>query len=573
MSKMKYATFFILLTLFQLLGNIAVYSNNKNSHIVKIKYNNEKAVDLIKRDKYGEAMLLINDGLDSINKIINSGFEKDENALKLKMELQYNLALCMAYYDMYDEAIENIVAVLEVADKLDINHLIAGKSLLGTVMMRRSEMKLARRYLNEALSFIDFKRMDKDKNAYGVFNNLASFFTSQKEYDSALYYYSLSLKYCEMNNMANEEIIILRNIGSVYYFMSKYDIAEDYVNKAFQLNKKNESIFSKAMIYHDLAAISIKRKEYQKALEYANKSLEISESTEFSSLKYANYITRAKIYRKLHRYSEAYDDLYKGLTLKDSVFSERKDDKMLAIVNNYNKSLDVKDKAILERDLELSRLDNSRKNMMFGIFFIMFIAVVVIAIYVSRRLFKQHKINRGLSTLISKIKGKEINYLNSINDSDNSTGHNDREFITETLINTRNIEIVKEIKNKLDLITQDNASLDSDKDNVIREINFMLGQLNSGNKWEEFKLYFERIHPLFYQKLISEQPDLTQNELRLCAFIFMNMSTKEIASMLNRSVRTIESAKFRLRKKLNIETNRETREAILEIITKSVVEE
>ena len=70
--------------------------------------------------------------------------------------------------------------------------------------------------------------------------------------------------------------------------------------------------------------------------------------------------------------------------------------------------------------------------------------------------------------------------------------------------------------------------------------------------WEEFAKYFEKMHPSFLAKLILNFPDLTPNDRKICAMIRINLSTKEIALMLNRSVRTIESAKYQIKKKLNL---------------------
>lgn len=70
--------------------------------------------------------------------------------------------------------------------------------------------------------------------------------------------------------------------------------------------------------------------------------------------------------------------------------------------------------------------------------------------------------------------------------------------------------------------------------------------------WNDFKLYFEQIHPSVFSRLNKAYPKLTAGENRLCAFLIMNLTTKEISALTNRSVRTVETAKFRLRKKLDI---------------------
>jgi Response regulator containing a CheY-like receiver domain and an HTH DNA-binding domain len=72
------------------------------------------------------------------------------------------------------------------------------------------------------------------------------------------------------------------------------------------------------------------------------------------------------------------------------------------------------------------------------------------------------------------------------------------------------------------------------------------------DKWELFQSNFDRIHENFFRRLKEEYPSLTSTDLRLCAMLKVNLSTKEIASMLNLSVRGIESARYRLRKKFNL---------------------
>ncbi|MEG2666949.1 MAG: helix-turn-helix transcriptional regulator, partial [Bacteroidales bacterium] len=70
--------------------------------------------------------------------------------------------------------------------------------------------------------------------------------------------------------------------------------------------------------------------------------------------------------------------------------------------------------------------------------------------------------------------------------------------------------------------------------------------------WKEFELRFEEVHTDFFKKLNDRFPDLTQNDKRLCAYLRLNISTKDIANLLYLSVAGVESARYRLRKKLNI---------------------
>lgn len=72
----------------------------------------------------------------------------------------------------------------------------------------------------------------------------------------------------------------------------------------------------------------------------------------------------------------------------------------------------------------------------------------------------------------------------------------------------------------------------------------------SDRNWEIFRAHFEKVHPIIFSNLSKRHPGLTQGDLKMAAFIVMNISSKEIASLLCRSQRTVESARYRLHKKL-----------------------
>ena len=73
-------------------------------------------------------------------------------------------------------------------------------------------------------------------------------------------------------------------------------------------------------------------------------------------------------------------------------------------------------------------------------------------------------------------------------------------------------------------------------------------------EWENFTKHFDRVHSDFVVKLKEKHPAISGNELKLCAYLRMNLSTKEIAQLMNISVRGVEISRYRLRKKLNLST-------------------
>lgn len=77
--------------------------------------------------------------------------------------------------------------------------------------------------------------------------------------------------------------------------------------------------------------------------------------------------------------------------------------------------------------------------------------------------------------------------------------------------------------------------------------------ISSQDDWQVFETNFERAHELFLKKLKVDFPDLTNKDLRLCAYLRMNLSSKEIAPLMGISVRGVENHRYRLRKKMDME--------------------
>ncbi len=97
-----------------------------------------------------------------------------------------------------------------------------------------------------------------------------------------------------------------------------------------------------------------------------------------------------------------------------------------------------------------------------------------------------------------------------------------------------------------------------DNQHAIGELKRMIKSLNEDDhmdeEWEHFSNHFDNVHSDFLSELKELHPTVTPNELKLCAYLRMNLSTKEIAQLMNISVRGVEISRYRLRKKLAIQT-------------------
>ena len=118
-------------------------------------------------------------------------------------------------------------------------------------------------------------------------------------------------------------------------------------------------------------------------------------------------------------------------------------------------------------------------------------------------------------------------------------------------------ELLNGIKNDL-LHIQDKSS----RDEVVRVIN---KNLNNSGDWEFFQKAFDNADKDFLTKIKTIHPELTANDLKFCAFLRLNLSSKEIAPLLSISVRSVEIKRYRLRKKLGISHEMNLIDYILEV--------
>ena len=139
----------------------------------------------------------------------------------------------------------------------------------------------------------------------------------------------------------------------------------------------------------------------------------------------------------------------------------------------------------------------------------------------------------------------------------------------EAEINFKNSEIASSamhLVKKGELLTKIKGELTQvmkrlDNETAIAELKKMIKSLseddNIDKEWENFTKHFDRVHSDFVVKLKEKHPAISGNELKLCAYLRMNLSTKEIAQLMNISIRGVEISRYRLRKKLGItsETN------------------
>ncbi len=120
-----------------------------------------------------------------------------------------------------------------------------------------------------------------------------------------------------------------------------------------------------------------------------------------------------------------------------------------------------------------------------------------------------------------------------------------KELAASTIDIAKKNELLTQIKNHLTKV--------SDQSSVKPVINIIDKNLDHNDNWEFFKEAFNNVDRKFLKKLKKTHPDLSPNDLKLCVYLRLNLSSKEIAPLFSISARSVEIKRYRLRKKLNLQ--------------------
>jgi len=129
----------------------------------------------------------------------------------------------------------------------------------------------------------------------------------------------------------------------------------------------------------------------------------------------------------------------------------------------------------------------------------------------------------------------------------------DRELTSSLLKMSQKNELLRHIKSQLEETDPGQPELRKKLRDIVSRIK---NESHTQGQWDEFRVYFEKSHPGFFQRLTQQFPGLSTKDLKLCAYLRLHLNTKEIANLLNISPKSAEVSRVRLRRKLRLNDGR-----------------
>lgn len=194
------------------------------------------------------------------------------------------------------------------------------------------------------------------------------------------------------------------------------------------------------------------------------------------------------------------------------------------------------------------------------VYFIIAAAIIVFLVKRQEKKFTEQEIQyqeeqkklRYLHQLELERNEKEIMKLQNDN-LETEVHFKNKELATVTMHLVERGKLLSKIKEEMIKLLKhiNNTSISSEFKSIMR---LLTDAEKSDDDWEHFAIHFDQVHSNFLSILKTKFPSLSPTDLKLCAYLRINLSSKEIAQLMNISIKSVEISRYRLRKKLPIET-------------------
>jgi tetratricopeptide (TPR) repeat protein/DNA-binding CsgD family transcriptional regulator len=450
-----------------------------------------------------------------------------------------------------------------------------------------------------------FEQTKDYSNQIKVWNSLGNIYLLTGELEKCLNAFNQCTILCKKTHNRNWEAISYGSTGNAYFDMGNYEVALDYFLKSLRLKQRLN--ISDPMILNNIANVYFALNAYEKALKNYLKGLKISRDVKNANLEATILDNIGFSYFKLDDTEKALEYAAESLKICQAMGFKGIATGTLNKIGTYHQETGNLQKALAyyQQSLELCETIGFKYGAAHNLFSIGTVQIQQ----------KQHE-NAFASLedaldLTEEIKIKDLVYkiheelsrlYQQTGDLENALHHH-RQFhqIKEEVFNENSDKHIRALQIRFEteqkekeleiyrLKTQQQtrklaalARRLSEKNELIRHLQQQASELGTDTKisvetllehlqetqstienWHQFQEEFDQVYPEFIPRLTDAYPDLTRQEIRICALIKIGLTSKEIAKILFISKRSVDSHRYNIRKKLNL-SSKQLNQFILE---------
>lgn len=468
--------------------------------------------------------------------------------------------------------------------------------------------------LQRALSIA--KRTADKRHLAALYNNIFAIYYSLREFNQAEDLLQMSLQL----SLAAADSASIRNnynnFGLVCYERGQYDKALTFMNKALAYAPRADRV-GMSLIYTNRAEVftlqnrlSQAERALQKALylqrgyQRDNRTVQtrlnmtflkarLGKRTEALTMQHALYQTmpHLPLAMQANAYEQMADicfnigdslaalrNILRFMPLNDSLQRADNNSQLQQLLVAYDADRLKQHNTNLAQKVDIYRLKAEGRTRLLAVAVPLLVVLIVLVVLLWRRM----RTDRAKNKLISEqqqqlliyeqqerereqqemrrkqeaLKRKQEEMAQRQEEMSLELDHKNRQLTSYTLDLAAVNEFHQHVSASLSALREKKLSA-AEADNELKDLILSLQHFNDKPLGDDFRVYFDEVHPGFLMRLSQQFSVLSKADLRLCAYLHLGMTTKEIAALTFKEVRSVESARNRLRKKLNLppETN------------------
>ena len=461
-----------------------------------------------------------------------------------------NIGLLYLNYNSDEDALHYLLQSLDLTKQYGIDELLNSiYNNIGIVYSSNRDFDEAEKYFSEALQ-LSRQREEPEKVAINLIN-LGVLKSEQQAIDEANDYYQQALRMFQDLGDTTNTAMVLNNIGSNLYDEGVYAEAEEYFQQALSLANKDLARFYRPSFQLNYAKTAYQFQEYDSALVYLQHALDtILMVRDIERIIEANHWL-AKTFDQKNAHDIAQQYYEESLNWKDSLLNEKNQVWVSEMQMRYEFGKQ-------EKEIEFLQEKARQTKMIWGGIFLA-VAIVSSLLFYSLRA-KNTNLKQRNIILQKEQEVTNLEMARSQLQQEKLTQKleaKNRELASKALHLLNKNEILTDVTTLLDQIDVQHQTANA---NLVRNAKRTITRnINLDEQWKDFKIHFEKVHAGFFTRLVEEFPNLSQTDLRLCAYLLINLDSKEIAQIANISPDSVRKRKQRLREKLNLTKDQDIR--------------
>jgi len=452
-----------------------------------------------------------------------------------KAEAINYLAIIEAKQSFPEKALSKYLEALKISKSIkDSTMLGLTVHNLGMFYRRQKEYSKAKAYFKEAIR-IKERIVDNPNNVAKSYNMLGVTHFYEKQYDSAFARYS---KAKEIYTSKQDIAKVNGNLALLYYSSKQYDKAIKVFQENIKTFRELGLLNELSTAYLNLAASHNGMKNYNKAIVSLDSAITISKKIKHKELLRKQYYSRSSVYKTTGNFERALEDytLYKAYN--DSLNNIKKAKRITALELNYQF-----EKEKLQTELKLQN-EKAKKQWYFGLLMLSVASAITIFLLIrkntknrlalSTRKLENEQLQRETAEQVLQLKEAELK----------------NEHLNSQIKQEYQDLFIKELKSILSIESGENKT---------KAIKSLLASLKSKNIDYNVSLslteYLDKVSPSFKIKLNTHFSFLNEKEKKLLYLMKLGLSTNEIKDLQSISLASVKSTRYRIRKKLQINSD------------------